>query len=54
LYQRGYPGFFKVAKIRPVFKSEDLTEFSNRADLEIVPTLSGIYSKLEKCVVWTY
>jgi hypothetical protein len=41
-----YPGFFKVARVRPVFKSEDSTEFSNYRPISVLPVLSQVFKRV--------
>jgi hypothetical protein len=41
-----YPGFFKVARVRPVFKSEDPTEFSNYRPISVLPVLSQVFKRV--------
>jgi hypothetical protein len=38
-----YPAFFKVARVVPVFKSEDPTEFSNYRPVSMLPVLSQVF-----------
>jgi hypothetical protein len=41
-----YPGFFKVARVKPVFKSEDPTEFSNYRPISVLPVLSQVFERV--------
>jgi hypothetical protein len=41
-----YPAFFKVARVRPVFKSEDPTEFSNYRPISVLPVLSQLFERV--------
>jgi hypothetical protein len=41
-----YPGFFKVARVRPVFKSEDPTELSNYRPISVLPVLSQVFKRV--------
>ena len=38
-----YPSCFKVARVVPVFKSEDPTQFSNYRSVSVLPVLSQIF-----------
>jgi hypothetical protein len=52
LYQGGhYPGFFKVARVRPVFKSEDPTEISNYRPISVLPVLSQVFERVMQVVI---
>ena len=41
-----YPTCFKVARVVPVFKGEDPTEFSNYRPVSVLPVLSQIFEKV--------
>jgi hypothetical protein len=41
-----YPAFFKVARIVPVFKSEDPTEFANYRPISVLPVLSQVFKRV--------
>ena len=41
-----YPTCFKVARVVPVFKAEDPTEFSNYRPVSVLPVLSQIFEKV--------
>jgi hypothetical protein len=41
-----YPSFFKVARIRSLFKSEDLTEFSNYRPISVFLVLSQVFERV--------
>ena len=41
-----YPDSFKVARVVPVFKAEDPTEFSNYRPVSVLPVLSQIFEKV--------
>jgi hypothetical protein len=41
-----YPAYFKVARVTPVFKSKDPTEFSNNQLIKVLPVLSQVYKIL--------
>ena len=41
-----YPACFKVARVVPVFKAEDPTEFSNYRPVSVLPVLSQIFEKV--------
>ena len=41
-----YPAFFKVARVVPVFKSEDPTEFSNYRPIFVLPVLSRVFERV--------
>jgi hypothetical protein len=41
-----YLAFFKVAQVVPVFKSEDLTEFSNYRPVSVLPVLSQVFERV--------
>ena len=43
-----YPSCFKVARVVPVFKSEDQTMFSNYRPVSVLPVLSQIFEQLLK------
>ena len=43
-----YPACFKVARVVPVFKAEDPTEFSNYRPVSVLPILSQIFEKVIK------
>jgi hypothetical protein len=43
---RHYPAFFKVARVRPVFKSEDPMEFSNYRPISMLPVLSQLFERV--------
>ena len=43
-----YPACFKVAKVIPVFKSEDPTQFSNYRPVSVLPILSQVFEKVLK------
>jgi hypothetical protein len=47
LHQGGhYPAFFKVARVVPVFKSEDPTEFSNYRPVSVLPVLLQVFERV--------
>ena len=41
-----YPSCFKVARVVPVFKSEDPTQFSNYRPVSVLPVLSQIFERI--------
>ena len=41
-----YPTCFKVARVVPVFKSGDPTEFSNYRPVSVLPVLSQIFERV--------
>ena len=41
-----YPDSFKVARVVPVFKAEDPTEFSNYRPVSVLPVLSQIFERV--------
>ena len=41
-----YPTCFKVARVVPVFKAEDPTEFSNYRPVSVLPVLSQVFEKV--------
>jgi cell division protein YceG involved in septum cleavage len=41
-----YSAFFKVARVTPVFKSEDPTEFSNYRPISVLPVLSQVFERV--------
>ena len=41
-----YPGFFKVARVVPVFKGEDPTQFGNYRPVSVLPVLSQIFERV--------
>ena len=41
-----YPTCFKVARVVPIFKSEDPTEFSNYRPVSVLPVLSQVFEKV--------
>ena len=43
-----YPTHFKVARVVPVFKAEDPTEFSNYRPVSVLPVLSQMFEKVIK------
>lgn len=43
-----YPSGFKVARVIPVFKAEDPTQFSNYRPVSVLPVLSQIFEKILK------
>ena len=43
-----YPACFKVARVVPVFKAEDPTQFSNYRPVSVLPTLSQIFERVLK------
>ena len=43
-----YPSFFKIAKVVPVFKGEDPTEFSNYRPVSVLPVLSQVFERVLK------
>ena len=43
-----YPDSFKVARVVPVFKSEDPTEFSNYRPVSVLPVLNQIFERVIK------
>jgi hypothetical protein len=48
LHEEGghYPAFFKVARVVPVFKSEDPTEFSNYRPVCVLPVLLQVFERV--------
>jgi hypothetical protein len=40
------PAFFKVARVVPVFRSEDPTEFSNYRPISVLPVLSQVFERV--------
>ena len=52
-----YPPCFKVARVVPVFKGEDPTQFSNYRPVSVLPTLSQVFERvirvrLERFLGW--
>ena len=43
-----YPSCFKVARVVPVFKAEDPTQFSNNRPVSVLPVLSQIFERVIK------
>ena len=43
-----YPSCFKVARVVPIFKAEDPTQFSNYRPVAVLPVLSQIFEKVLK------
>ena len=43
-----YPECFKIARVIPVFKGEDPTQFSNYRPVSVLPTLSQIFERILK------
>merc|ERR1712015_294333 len=43
-----YPGAFKVARVVPVFKGGDPTEFSNYRPVSVLPVLSQLFERVLK------
>ena len=43
-----YPTCFKVARVVPVFKSDDPTQFSNYRPVSVLPVLSQIFERVLK------
>ena len=43
-----YPSCFKIARVVPVFKSEDPTQFSNYRPVSVLPVLSQIFERVLK------
>ena len=43
-----YPSDFKVARVVPVFKAEDPTQFSNYRPVSVLPVLSQVFERLLK------
>ena len=43
-----YPASFKVARVVPVFKSEDPTQFSNYRPVSVLPILSQVFERVLK------
>jgi hypothetical protein len=41
-----YPAFFKVARVVPVFKSVDPTEFSNYSQVSVLPVLLQVFERV--------
>ena len=41
-----YPGHFKVAKVVPVYKGEDPTQFGNYRPVSVLPVLSQIFERV--------
>ena len=41
-----YPSCFKVARVVPVFKGEDPTQFSNYRPVSVLPTLSQVFERV--------
>ena len=41
-----YPGDFKIARVVPVFKAEDPTEFSNYRPVSVLPVLSQLFERV--------
>jgi hypothetical protein len=41
-----YPAYCKVARVRPVFKSRDPTEFSNNQLIKVLPVLSQVFERI--------
>ena len=41
-----YPGFFKVARVVPVYKGEDPTQFGNYRPVSVLPVLSQIFERV--------
>ena len=41
-----YPGSFKVARVVPVFKAEDPTQFSNYRPVSVLPVLSQVFERV--------
>jgi hypothetical protein len=40
-----YPAFFKVARVVPVFQSEDPMKFSNYRPISVLPVLSRVFER---------
>ena len=43
-----YPAFFKVARVVPVFKGEDPTQFANYRPVSVLPVLSQVFERVLK------
>ena len=43
-----YPKCFKVARVVPVFKTEDPTQFSNYRPVSVLPVLSQVFERILK------
>ena len=43
-----YPSCFKVARVVPVFKAEDQTQFSNYRPVSVLPVLSQLFERILK------
>ena len=43
-----YPACFKVARVVPIFKSEDPTQFSNYRPVSVLPVLSQVFERVLK------
>ena len=43
-----YPASFKVARVVPVFKAEDQTQFSNYRPVSVLPVLSQVFERILK------
>ena len=43
-----YPGYFKTARVIPVFKGEDPTQYSNYRPVSVLPVLSQIFERIIK------
>ena len=41
-----YPGCFKVARVVPIFKGEDPTDFANYRPVSILPVLSQVFERV--------
>ena len=41
-----YPGCFKVARVVPVYKGEDPTQFANYRPVSVLPVLSQIFERV--------
>ena len=41
-----YPGCFKVARVVPVYKGEDPTQFSNYRPVSVLPVLSQVFERV--------
>ena len=41
-----YPACFKVARVVPVFKGEDPTQFSNYRPVSVLPVLSQLFERV--------